>query len=234
MRRLFTTMRCDVISQARYGFYIATAFVLVVCAVAISRLPALNLRWLLPPFVLGNLLMTAFYFIGGLILLEKSEGVLDAQAVTPLRTWEYLASKICTLTLLGLIENLVFVILFVGFRFSLPQFSAGVLLTSALYCLAGVMVVVRYDSINQYLMPSALYTALLSAPLAPYFIGWDHWLLYLHPVHAALLLTQSAFQTAPGWLIAYGILYPTLWIGLLATFSLHAFQRFIIAEAGME
>jgi fluoroquinolone transport system permease protein len=232
MRRLLATVRCDVTLQLRHGFYYATAFVLIFCVVVVSRIPSGDLSWLLPALLLGNLLLNTFYFIGGLILLEKGEGTLEAQVVSPLRTWEYLASKVATLTLLGLVENTVIVTLLVGLGFNLPPLAASLVLTGALYCLAGVIVVVRYHSINEYLMPSVLYTSILLAPLLSYLPQWDTRLLYLHPLQATLLLAQSAFHPVARWQVIYGVLYSTLWIGLLAYFSRRAFVRFIVAGAG--
>jgi fluoroquinolone transport system permease protein len=232
MRRLLATVRCDVTLQLRHGFYYATAFALIFCVVVVSRIPSGDLSWLLPALLLGNLLLNTFYFIGGLILLEKGEGTLEAQVVSPLRTWEYLASKVATLTLLGLVENTVIVTLLVGLGFNLPPLAASLVLTGALYCLAGVIVVVRYHSINEYLMPSVLYTSILLAPLLSYLPQWDTWLLYLHPLQATLLLAQSAFHPVARWQAVYGVLYSTLWIGLLAYFSRRAFVRFIVAGAG--
>ena len=130
--------------------------------------------------------------------------------ITPLRTWEYLVSKVGTLTLLGLVENTVIVMLLVGLGFNLPPLAASLVLTAALYCLAGVIAVVRYHSINEYLMPSVLYTSLLLTPLLPYLAQWDTWLIYLHPLQATLLLAQSAFHPAPRWQAIYGVLYSTL------------------------
>jgi fluoroquinolone transport system permease protein len=234
MRRLLATIHCDVTLQLRQGFYYATAFVLVVCVAIVSRIPTLNLSWLLPALVLGNLMMNTFYFIGGLILLEKGEGTPEAQVVTPLRTWEYLASKIGTLTLLALVENIVIVILLAGFRFDMLPMATSIVLTSILYCLAGVVAVVRYDSINEYLMPSVLYSSLLSAPLLPYMIQWDGWVLYLHPLQATLLLAQAAFQPIVYWQLIYGVLYPMLWVSVMVYFGHRAFRRFIIAGAGVK
>lgn len=234
MRRLLATVRCDVTLQLRHGFYYATAFVLIVCVALLSRIPTLDLNWLLPTLVLGNLLLNTFYFISGLILLEKGEGTLEAQVVTPLRTWEYLASKISTLTLLSLVENLVIVMLLAGLGFNPLPLAMSIVLTAALYCLAGIVAVVRYASINEYLMPSVLYTSLLSAPLLPYLVQWDSWLLYLHPLQATLLLAQGAFQPLARWQMVYGVLYSALWIGLLAYWARRAFQRFIITGAGVK
>ncbi|HKQ74767.1 MAG TPA: hypothetical protein VJ810_13830 [Blastocatellia bacterium] len=151
-------LREVILFELRHGFYYATAFVLIFCVVVASRIPSVDLSWLLPALLLGNLLLNTFYFIGGLILLEKGEGTLEAQVVTPLPTWEYLASKVGTLTLLGLVENTVIVMLLVGLGFNLLPLAASLVLTAALYCLAGVIAVVRYASINEYLMPSVLYS----------------------------------------------------------------------------
>jgi fluoroquinolone transport system permease protein len=176
--------------------------------------------------------LTTFYFVGGLILLEKGEGTLEAQVVTPSRSWEYVASKVGTLTLLGVVENIVIVMLIAGFGFNLLPLAVSLILTAMLYCLAGIIAVVRYASINEYLMPSVLYTSRLLAPLLPYLMQWDAWLLYLHPLQATLLLAQAAFQPLAHWQVVYGVLYAALWIGLLAHFSRRAFRRFIIAGAG--
>jgi fluoroquinolone transport system permease protein len=232
MRRLLATIHCDVTLQLRQGFYYASAFVLVVCVAVVSRIPTLNLSWLLPAIIVGNLMMNTFYFIGGLVLLEKGEGTLEAQVVTPLRTWEYLASKISTLTLLALVENIVIVILLAGVGFEVLPMATSIVLTSIIYCLAGVVAVVRYDSINEYLMPSVLYSSLLLAPLLPYMIQWDGWLLYLHPLHATLLLAQAAFQPMAYWQMIYGVFYSMLWVGLMVYFGQYAFRRFIIGGAG--
>ena len=109
MSRLLATMGTDLRLQHRNGFYYAVAFVLILFAILVSQLPAFDwTRWL-PPLVFGNLVMVSFFFVGGLVLLEKGEGTLEAQVVTPLRVGEYLGSKIATLALLSLVENLIIV-----------------------------------------------------------------------------------------------------------------------------
>jgi fluoroquinolone transport system permease protein len=229
MRRLLATIRCDITLQIRHGFYYATVFVLAVCVALVSRIPALDLKWLLPALVLGNLLLNTFYFIGGLILLEKSDGTLEAQVVTPLRAWEYLISKIGTLALLGLIENFVIVLLLAGSGFDPLPLLLSLTLTATIYCLAGIVVVVRYASINEYLMPSVIYTSLLMVPLMPYLARWHSWLLYLHPMQAPLELAKAAFQPLPHWQIVYGALYALFWIVPLSYWAHRAFRRFVVA-----
>ena len=94
MTRLVATLRCDVRLQLRNGFYWAVAFLLTTLLVVISQLPPLDWVPVLPPLVLGNLVTATFFFMAGLVLLEKGEGTLEAQIVTPLSSDEYLLSKV--------------------------------------------------------------------------------------------------------------------------------------------
>ena len=170
--------------------------------------------------------------MGGLVLLEKGEGTLEAQVVTPLRTGEYLASKGVSLTLLSLLETLVIVGLTIGLGFNVLILSVGVGLTAAFFMLAGFIVVARYDSINEYLLPSVLYTALLSLPLLPYVGVSESWLFYLHPLQPLLLLLQAAFRPVAAWQLIYGVVYSGLWLFLSYRFGQHTFYRFVISKEG--
>lgn len=230
MKRLLSTMRLDVQLQFRDGFYYAAAFVAVLSVLLLGQLPATSLAWFLPVLIVNNLIINNFYFIGGLVLLEKGEGTLEAQVVTPLRIGEYLAAKGATLSLLSLLETVVIVSLTVGLGFNVFTLVTGVVLTSIFFMLAGFTVVARYDSINEYLLPSVLYTALLSLPLLPYVGVGQSWLFYLHPLQAMLLLLQAAFQEVATWQLIYGVIYSALWLGLFYRVSQRAFYHFVISK----
>jgi fluoroquinolone transport system permease protein len=228
MKRLFATIRCDVTVQLRNGFYAATIFVTVVWALVLMQAGALDLRWLIPPLVVGNLLIGTFSFIGGLVLLERGEGTLTAQVVTPLRIAEYLAAKVVTLTALALAETLVVVAIIAGGRFNAVLLLAGAALAAAIYCLAGFIAVARYTAINEYLLPSGVYITVLWVPLLAYMAQWRPWLLYLHPLSAPLVLIEAAVGPATPWQVVYGLVYSALWIALLYLWSRRSFRRWII------
>ena len=232
MRRLLATMNCDVRLQVRNGFYYAVVFVLACWGLLMWQLPAFDCRLFLPALVLGNLTMTAFYFIGGLVLLEKSEGTLEAQVVTPLRVGEYLASKVVTLTGLALIENVAVAVIFQGFGFNPLPLTAGVVLASILCALTGFVTVARYKAINEYLLPSVLYTIVLSVPFVHYFDLWSHPVLYAHPILATLILMKAAFLPVEPWQLVYGVIYPLVWVIPTFVWSRRAFDRYIVARRG--
>lgn len=238
MKRLISTIVRDVRLQVRNGFYYAAGFVALFWVLALTQLPAMShaladgLGWLMPAFVLSNLLINTFYFVAGLVLLEKEEGSLMAQVVTPLRTWEYLASKVITLTLLSLLENLLIVGVGYGLGFNPLALLLSVVSAAAIFVLTGFVAVSRYDSINEYLFPSLLYTLAFVPPFLDYFGLWKSRLFYLHPVQAPLVLAKAAFQPVPAWQWLYAVLYSGLWIALSFVWSRRAFAQFIIAAQG--
>ena len=233
MHRLMATIRLDLQLQLKNGFYHAVGFVLLTWFVVLTQLPPeIDWGYVLPAFVFGNLVMVNFYFVAGLVLLEKGEGTLEAQVVTPLADWEYLVSKVVTLTALSLVEQFVIVWSAYGIGFGVVALIAGTALAAVLYTLTGFILVARYDSINEYLFPSVLYVFVLSLPLLHYFDLWDTWLLYLHPFTAPLVLLRAAFDPILPWQWAYGVTYSIAWAAVLLHFDQRIFERFIVVREG--
>jgi len=233
MHRLIATIRLDLQMQAKNGFYYAVVFVLLTWFAVLTQLPPeVDWGYVLPAFVFGNLVMVNFYFVAGLVLLEKGEGTLEAQVVTPLVDWEYLVSKVVTLTVLSLVEQFVIVWSAYGFGFGVLALIGGTALAAVLYSLTGFILVARYDSINEYLFPSVLYLVVLSLPLLHYFALWDTWLLYLHPFTAPLVLLKGAFAPIPPWEWVYGVTYAIVWVAVLLHVDRRVFERFIAVRAG--
>lgn len=232
MTRLLATMGTDVRLQLRNGFYWAVVFLLAVFAIVILQLPKFDWGPVVPPLVLGNLVVATFMFMGGLVLLEKDEGTLEAQVVTPLTPDEYLASKVLTLTGLSIVENVVIVYLVCGTHFCALPLVLGIVLASAIYCLSGFVAVARYDSINEYLFPSMIYVAVFALPFLHYAGLWKSPLMYLHPLQAPLVILKGAVFPLAAWEWAYGLLYSLLWIALTFAWSRRTFQRFVVTAVG--
>jgi fluoroquinolone transport system permease protein len=224
MSRLAATIRTDTRVQFRNGFYFATAFVVVFSILLLRWLPAEAAMLILPVVILENVLVNTFYFVSGLLLLERVEGTFVAQSVTPLRDDEYLVSKLGTLTVLSLVESLLIAAAVFGIGAWLIAMAVGIALAAVLFCLAGVALVVRYDSINTFLMPSVLYTSLLSLPILGVFgFGSPHWYLP-HPIEGPLSLMQIGVPQTAGR-IAYAIGYPLLWMVPVYLWSRRALCR---------
>jgi fluoroquinolone transport system permease protein len=230
--RLAATLRLDARLQLRNGFYFAAGFVVLIVSAILTQLPPLDWGYLMPALVQNNLLISTFYFMGGLVLLERGEGTLESQIVTPLRTREYLLSKVITLTALALVENLIILIVAQGLAFSPFWWCLGSVCAGALYSLLGFVTVARYDSINEYLFPSFLVAIVLALPLLDYFGIVSSPLFYLHPVQALLLLLRAAFVPLELWQLGYAVAYSSFWIALAYLWCERTFRRFVVVKAG--
>jgi len=232
-KRIVSSLRWEVALQFRNGFYYAVGFILAFWVLLFTQLPQLDLRTILPGLLLGNLLVTTFYFMAGLVMLEKGEGSLEARVVTPLRSGEYLLVKVLALSLLVLAENLVIAALFSDFRFALLPLALGLLLSGAIFSLTGFLAVVRYHTINEFLLPSMPYTLLLMLPLLDFFGVFPQQMLrllfFLHPVQAALVLLEGGFRPLSGWEWGYGLCYSLAGVMVLFGLCRRAFRRFVTA-----
>ncbi len=232
MTRLLPTLLLDVKLQFRYGFFYVGAFLAVFWLLILRQFSGETLAIILPALLLESFLITTFYFIAGLFLLEKTEGVLEALVVTPLRTGEYLSSKLIALTVLALAEGFVVVTASYGFAFNVGLFVAGAVLLSFFYTLAGFFVIARYDSITDFLLPSGLYTIVFNLPWIDYFEIWPHWIWYLIPTQAPLLLMKAAFRPIESWQLIYGFVYSIVAVGLAYLWAQKAFHRFVVGREG--
>jgi fluoroquinolone transport system permease protein len=233
MTRLLSIARWDVQLQFRNGFYYVSAITAVFFVLLLKQFSNVELGFWWPAIITGNLTINAFYFMAGLVLLEKGEGTMEAQIVTPLRPWEILGSKVLTLGLLSLFETLAMIVILQGVNFNWFLLVTGIVLYIAMLSLYGFIVVARYDSISEFILPSAVWTIGFSLPLLYYFDIWRSWIMFLHPLQGILILLQSAFASVPAWQTVYSYAYSILWTGIFMWLSLRAFRKFVVVKEGV-
>ena len=177
-------------------------------------------------------------FIGALVLFEKSENVLQALVITPMKVDEYILSKITSLTILSVISASIFIGLlniFSGIDFNVLYLAAGIIITSIMLILVGFIFVSRVNSINEYLLTMIIsFLGLLFPPMLHLSGLYENVLFYLWPTQASFILFTGVFNAASleTWEIAYGIGYQIVWIGLLYFLSKRAFHKHIVLKGG--
>jgi fluoroquinolone transport system permease protein len=177
-------------------------------------------------------------FVGALVLFEKSENVLQALVITPMKTNDYLLSKITSLTILSCVSAILFIMLlniFGGIEFNIFFLASGIILTSILLILLGFILVSRLRSINEYLLAMALFFLALTFPPMLHLSGlYENVIFYVWPTHASLLIFRGVFNEAvlETWEIAYGIVYQIVWIAILFFLARRAFYKHIVSTGG--
>jgi fluoroquinolone transport system permease protein len=177
-------------------------------------------------------------FVGALVLFEKSENVLKSLVITPMKTDDYLLSKIISLTILSIISALIFMSLmffFNGTSFNILYLISGIILTSVMLILVGFMLVSRVNSINGYLLGMVIgFMGLTFPPLLQLFNIVENPVFYLWPTQASFIIFDGVFNSAnlEIWEIAYGFLYQSMWILILYYLSKRAFHKYIVLKGG--
>lgn len=234
MSRFSSALRLDLLLQLRYGFYYAAAASALLWVLVLLAIPERFLDLAVPFIVFADLGIVGFYFIAGQVLFEKGERTLSALVSTPLRFFEYLGSKLATLTALAVVVSLVVILVVHGPGFNVALAVVGVALASILVLLVGFVSVAPYDSISRYLVPSQLYFVVLYAPLIYYFGLWQNPALYLVPTQGPLLMLGAAFGvfSLTTVQLAYALLYPLIWIGVLYILAHRRFDKHVVGRRG--
>jgi fluoroquinolone transport system permease protein len=177
-------------------------------------------------------------FIGALVLFEKSENVLQALVITPMKTDDYLLSKITSLTILSIISATIFLVLlnvFGEIDFNILFAVSGIILTSILLILLGFILVSRVNSINEYLLAMMIAFLGLTFPPMLHLSGlYENVMFYLWPTQASFTLFTGVFNASSLelWEIIYGIVYQIVWIVLLYFLAKKAFYKNIVLKGG--
>lgn len=239
MTRLLSMMKMDARIQVRNQLYTIGIVVAVLTAVMVAWLGnADQLFSLVPTLLLLVVGGTTFLYVGALIFFEKDQGTLPATIVSPVRPSEYLWSKIITLTALATLESTVMVggaMVIMGFSEpvslpNLPLLLAGALAIGVLYTLMGIILMVRYDTITDFLIPMAFVVMILQLPFLYFWGVFEFSVLLLIPTSAPAMLMRGAFIPLAGWEWAYGVGYTAVTLTGFTFWAYRAFQAHIIMK----
>jgi fluoroquinolone transport system permease protein len=177
-------------------------------------------------------------FIGALVLFEKSENVLQALVITPMKVDDYLLTKITSLTILSIISATIFMTLlsvFAEVEFNILFLALGIIITSVLLILLGFIMVSGVKSLNEYLLAMIVAFLGLTFPPMLHISGlYENVIFYLWPTQASFTLFKGVFSTIglESWEIVYGIFYQIIWIVLLYFVAKKAFYKYIVLKGG--
>ncbi|MDU5144180.1 MAG: ABC transporter permease [Paenibacillus dendritiformis] len=225
-RRFRHALAGDIRLQVRHQFYTAYALVSTVYIVLLHQLPA-GYR------ATANLLLTfsdpsmlGFFFIGGLVLLEKGQDIHEALFATPHSPFAYIGSKLLSLMLLSLGSSLLIHVSTFGFHRGLGWFLIGVALTSAFFTLAGLGLAARCRTMNGFFFCSVPLCVFFTLPAGEVLGLYEGGLLRALPAAGSLLMLQSAFRPVPDGELLLGAACLMVWIGAAYAWAFRSLQLF--------
>lgn len=223
--RIRSLLLGDITFQWKYGFYF---LYLVFSLLYVFLLQAFPASWkdtasLL--MVFSDPAAMGLFFMGAIILLEKSERTLQSLAVSPIQPFEYVMAKLLSLACLSTLVG--FAIRLSVTRIDRPiLFFLGVFLGSCLFSATGLLVATKAKTLNQFIVFTIPFEILINVPAFAYLFGWNSPGLWLHPGVCVIALCGNG----DNWVLSGIVLIVwTVGVSLLATLQM---KRYFLSLGG--
>ncbi len=186
--RAISLLKHDIIFQFRHRFYYAYFFILAVYYSIITNVSGVAKDFLTIFILFSDTTVLGFFFVGGLILLERDQNTLQSIFVTPVKVGEYLFSKTVSLTVLSYIASVFIALVAYGFPDQFLLFSAGAILSSTFFIFTGIAIAVRSKTVNKYFFNAIVFTMIFFVPIVDFVGIFKSRLFVVFPTYATVTL----------------------------------------------
>lgn len=208
----------DIRFQFKYGFYFLYLIYSVLYICLLFMLPsawrekAAILMTFSDPAAMG------LYFMGSIVLFERSEQVLNSIAISPVKSFEYVTAKLLSL---AVISTAVAIVIGLSGKVAsnIFYFTLGMSMGSCLFSAIGLMIAVNIATLNQFILATIPVELLIGIPAIAYLFGWQPGWLIFHPGVCIIELCQNGPAVLPATIIL------TLWTAMLALFASAAITK---------
>lgn len=229
--RFFNALKNDIRFQIKYGFYFLYAFFSLIYMAVLWIMPSEYKNITASLIILTDPAMLGIFFIGGIWLLEKGEGLHRFWSISPLRPLEYLLSKSISLAVLSTVSAELIALAGLKGRFHPVSLSLCVFGGAVVFNLIGLLAASYARSVNHYMIIVVLPTVFLSIPPILTAFGIRHPILELFPGtalwHMIAVSLHQAENTNVWW---WGNLI--LWLGLMLVLVNRRMSTALQAEGG--
>lgn len=169
----------DVKFQFKYGFYFVYVVFTIVYAAIINILPYSWKETAATIMIFSDPAAMGLFFMGAIVLLEKSERVLNSIAVSPVSSKEYILSKVISLGFISTIVGLIIALSAESNNLLIASF--GIFVGSSLFTLIGLIIAANAKSLNQFIVATVPIEIICFLPPIWYLFGYDKTFMLLHP-----------------------------------------------------
>ncbi|MBY2476639.1 ABC transporter permease [Clostridioides difficile] len=148
--RLKNLILGDVKFQFKYGFYFLYIILSLIYICIINVFPTFMREKIAIIMIYSDPAAMGLFFMGAIVLLEKSQRVLNSLAVSPVKVSEYILSKVISL---GIISSIV--AMFIAISVNLDNIIIsiiGTFFSSIIFSLIGLIVASKVSSLNKFIV----------------------------------------------------------------------------------
>ncbi|MGO5051590.1 fluoroquinolone export ABC transporter permease subunit [Lachnospiraceae bacterium LCP25S3_G4] len=228
MLRLKVIIRGDIKCQWKYGFYFIYIVMVLLYLGILSLLQGDVKEGACHIMIYSDPAAMGMFFMGAIVLLEKSQRVLNTIAVSPVTATEYILGKVISIGIISVIVGGILTVTVKNNHMLLTLL--GICLASFLFTLLGLIVGANIESLTQYVIGTLPFEILGFVPPIAYSLGWQKdniWML-LHPGCAMMKLIQGSEEY-----IVLAIVSSTIWLGVVFCITRRCITKMLKSVGGV-
>ncbi len=174
----------------RYGIVLMYVFFILFYVILLSVIPEEIKTITGTILIFTDPAAMGLFFMGAIVLLEKSQRVNCSLAVSPITIREYIVAKIVSLMIMGILIGLILSI--VCGNMHLIRTAAAIGLSSAIFSFWALIIAQKTESLNEFMIGTIPCEIIICSPAILYLFGViRHDLWMLHPGVAAIRLLEG-------------------------------------------
>ena len=194
MLRLLSVIKGDIRFQWKYGFYYIYILLVILYLGILSLLSGGVKEIAGHIMVYSDPAAMGMFFMGAIVLLEKSQRVLNSIAVSPVTPMEYILGKMCSIGMISLLAALV-LLSAVGME-HIGMAVWSIVSASFVFTLCGIIVGTKINSLTGYTVATVPFEIIGFLPPIAKRLGLikdSAWIL-LHPGCAQMQLLEGKME----------------------------------------
>lgn len=148
--RLKKLFLLDMRVQAKYGFYFLYAVLTVIYIAVLFALPENWKEKAAAILIFSDPASMGLFFMGAIVLLEKSQHTTCALAVSPVHAAEYVIAKVSSLSAISLVVAAILALTADADHLHIVLF--GTFISGVIFTLLGIIVATKITSLNQFIL----------------------------------------------------------------------------------
>lgn len=229
--KIIPALKYDLLFQRKQKIYHLYLGITLLYIIGLQVVPWGIKKSVITLMIISDPVLLGFFFIGGIILLEKDNNILNALFVTPLGITEYIFSKALSLGGVTLAASLAIVLFSSELRINFLLFVVTVILSSCIFTFAGIIITAKIKTLNQYMFTSSCFEILLFLPLINFFGFYDHFIFRIIPSDATINLIKASLNNNNEGII-FSFLVLSFWFAVLFYYSKLSVNKNIILNVG--
>ncbi len=217
----------DVRFQLKYGFYLLYFFFSILYIILVYVFPVAWRERAAILMIFSDPAAMGLYFMGAIVLFEKSERVLNSIAISPVKPFEYVISKLSSIGIISVVSASA-IGLGSGIIESPFYFVVGVFFCSCLFSAVGLVIACKINTLNQFIVATIPAEILINLPALAWLFGLKKDWLLIHPGVCLIELCSGSPHTFPALIILL------LWTALIAKYAERSVSKMLKSVGGIK